>query len=536
MEFVHDLDGRPYTTLQEDVTCCLCHVLSLRGDGGVSLMSPFFAPSSMGEGGGDSKKSGADFSTPTKGLALDAVRETLSGEKRDTPPNAVNTTGSKDQTPSPPPAITELGGHAGANRNRRARSPIGFASGAVGGVSHVSEAHNCAVCLERLEMEPLVGKGLSLGASAAAAATQHHGSGIITTVCNHTFHIDCLLQWQDSPCPVCRFDHSGLNEALSQCHICGVTEHNYVCLICGVVSCGGGGQSIDAIRSGATVESIDFGSNPNSRSGRSVDGKKSRCNAEPGNGSAENDEHDEDVAAIQRPLPPVATGHARRHYDETLHAYALDTETQHVWDFAGQGYVHRLIQNKGDGKLVEANDPSNTSSQARTLDPGLSDAQEDELVHRKLEGFASQYYTVLKGQLEQQRIFYESQLEEIRREYDVVSDPKRRYAQELISALKQEKNQIEQRCLTLRRKLRKAEEDIAFLKNMNESLASDKEPMRRQIMEAQRQRTETRDMLMKCLPPLEAKMAMLFTQLEGGGAQDAQESADSVSDLKPAAK
>eukprot|EP00525_Craspedostauros_australis_P004953 CAMPEP_0198128672 /NCGR_PEP_ID=MMETSP1442-20131203/49896_1 /TAXON_ID= /ORGANISM="Craspedostauros australis, Strain CCMP3328" /LENGTH=83 /DNA_ID=CAMNT_0043788879 /DNA_START=1 /DNA_END=249 /DNA_ORIENTATION=- len=37
--------------------------------------------------------------------------------------------------------------------------------------------------------------------------------------------------------------------------------------------------------------------------------------------------------------------HARQHYDNTLHAYALDTETQHVWDFAGQGYVHRLLQN-----------------------------------------------------------------------------------------------------------------------------------------------------------------------------------------------
>ena len=86
-------------------------------------------------------------------------------------------------------------------------------------------------------------------------------------------------------------------------------------------------------------------------------------------------------------------------------------------------------------------------------------------------------------------------------------------------------------------KLRKAEEDIAFLNNMNESLASDKEPMKREIMEAQRQRTETRDMLMKCLPPLEAKLAMLFTQLEGGGGtQGVQEAADCEGDMKPAAK
>jgi BRCA1-associated protein len=33
--------------------------------------------------------------------------------------------------------------------------------------------------------------------------------------------------------------------------------------------------------------------------------------------------------------------------------YALELETQRVWDYAGDGYVHRLIQNKADGKLVE---------------------------------------------------------------------------------------------------------------------------------------------------------------------------------------
>ncbi len=46
-----------------------------------------------------------------------------------------------------------------------------------------------------------------------------------------------------------------------------------------------------------------------------------------------------------------------QHYEETLHAYALDTETQHVFDFAGGGYVHRLLQNMEDGKIVEGTDP-----------------------------------------------------------------------------------------------------------------------------------------------------------------------------------
>jgi BRCA1-associated protein len=33
-----------------------------------------------------------------------------------------------------------------------------------------------------------------------------------------------------------------------------------------------------------------------------------------------------------------------------------------VWDFAGGGFVHRLIHNKADGKLVEVGDPRHTSA------------------------------------------------------------------------------------------------------------------------------------------------------------------------------
>lgn len=29
-----------------------------------------------------------------------------------------------------------------------------------------------------------------------------------------------------------------------------------------------------------------------------------------------------------------------------------------VWDYAGDNFVHRLLQNKGDGKLVESEQPS----------------------------------------------------------------------------------------------------------------------------------------------------------------------------------
>jgi uncharacterized UBP type Zn finger protein len=54
-------------------------------------------------------------------------------------------------------------------------------------------------------------------------------------------------------------------------------------------------------------------------------------------------------------------GHALAHYETTSHLYALDIETQRVWDYAGDGYVHRLIQNVVDGKIVEL--PSHVQEQ-----------------------------------------------------------------------------------------------------------------------------------------------------------------------------
>lgn len=100
---------------------------------------------------------------------------------------------------------------------------------------HPMDEHQCPVCLEKM--------ALPSTSSTTDSPTTVASSSILTTVCNHSFHIDCLARWQDSPCPVCRYDHSGLNETLSRCHVCSTTLRNYVCLICGVVSCADAGPS-----------------------------------------------------------------------------------------------------------------------------------------------------------------------------------------------------------------------------------------------------------------------------------------------------
>jgi BRCA1-associated protein len=444
-QLVQDLHGKPYTSLDETECCSVFHVVALQGEDGVSLMSPFFAPATKSNAAG--------------GLEIVPSLSSESGHD----PQHRNRVGSQDSSNS-------VSVH---NGSRAVTHPPHHQS---------NEDYNCAVCLEHMDLD---------------LHSSSERPSILTTVCNHSFHMDCLLQWQDSPCPVCRYDHSGLNEALSQCHICGTTEHNYVCLICGVISCGGGPSRLTA----------------------------SATTGHHHGHQRDDDDLDQCCQSGDTPsemLPGLPVSHSRQHYTETLHAYALDTETQHVFDFAGGGYVHRLLQNKNDGKLVEVSDPYNTTSQERSLNPGLSEAQEGEVVHRKLEGFASQYYTLLKSQLEQQRIFYEGRLEEIRRDH--YSHGKARLgSQDLITALKQERHQLSQRKGTLQAKCGKVNKDVAFLKSMNESLEANKAPLNIQIVQAQKEQMEARRVFEECLPPLQEKVSSLMFQLETEFLEEEQE-------------
>jgi hypothetical protein len=45
--------------------------------------------------------------------------------------------------------------------------------------------------------------------------------------------------------------------------------------------------------------------------------------------------------------------HAVEHFRETNHTFAMELESQRVWDYSGDGYVHRLVQDRTDGKVVE---------------------------------------------------------------------------------------------------------------------------------------------------------------------------------------
>ncbi|KAF9775640.1 hypothetical protein IL306_006239 [Fusarium sp. DS 682] len=173
-------------------------------------------------------------------------------------------------------------------------------------------------------------------------------NGLMTIPCSHVFHCTCLQNWKGAGCPVCRFTNTSPNtnsdpsDPHSQPFGSGVSN---LCSICDCTDdlwicliCGYVG-----------------------------------CGRYKG-------------------------GHAKDHWKETAHCFALELETQHVWDYAGDMWVHRLIRDKGDGKVVEL--PSRNRS--------VGHLEEEDVVPRaKLESIGLEYTHLVTSQLESQRAYYE---------------------------------------------------------------------------------------------------------------------------------
>jgi BRCA1-associated protein len=105
------------------------------------------------------------------------------------------------------------------------------------------------------------------------------------------------------------------------------------------------------------------------------------------------------------------SAHAFAHYEATSHTYAMDVVTQHVWDYAGDGYVHRLIQNKADGKLVDLPASAHASPFAGSGGGGMTGYASDTVPREKLDNMGMEYAYLLTSQLESQRTYFEEQVE-----------------------------------------------------------------------------------------------------------------------------
>lgn len=195
------------------------------------------------------------------------------------------------------------------------------------------ELPTCPVCLERMD----------------------DTTGLLTILCQHVFHCDCLQKWRGSGCPVCRHTNPSLGQQSTQsgyepsnppfgsgeaslCSVCDTTDDLWICLVCGNVGCG-----------------------------------------------------------------RYKGGHAKEHWKESAHNFALEIATQHVWDYAGDMWVHRLIRDKGDSKVIEL--PASSRQGLGNRQGGHEDM--DMVPREKLENIGTEYTHLLTSQLDSQRVYFE---------------------------------------------------------------------------------------------------------------------------------
>jgi BRCA1-associated protein len=181
-------------------------------------------------------------------------------------------------------------------------------------------------------------------------------TGLLIILCQHVFHCACLEKWKGSGCPVCRYTQNAGIPGITRGANSEDTEN--ACSVCGseqnlwiCLICGNVG-----------------------------------CGR-------------------------YDSAHAFAHWEETNHSFAMDIATQHVWDYAGDGYVHRLIQNKGDGKLMDLPAAAGWPGQGKGVDGGFSAFGADMVPREKMEAMGNEYTYLLTNQLESQRLYYEEQLE-----------------------------------------------------------------------------------------------------------------------------
>jgi BRCA1-associated protein len=196
-------------------------------------------------------------------------------------------------------------------------------------------------------------------------------TGLLTILCQHVFHCACLEKWRfpGSGCPVCRYTQS---------------------------------------------PSYTFPyPRPSSYNGADDNEAEPMCSV-----CAENVDVNLWICLI---CGNIGCGrydsmHAYAHYEATSHCYAMDINTQHVWDYAGDGYVHRLIQSKPDfasqAKAVGGSGAIDIESARPRHENEAYRAEAEDMVPReKMESMANEYTYLLTSQLEGQRRYFEEQVE-----------------------------------------------------------------------------------------------------------------------------
>ncbi|KAF4527132.1 hypothetical protein B566_EDAN007235 [Ephemera danica] len=225
-----------------------------------------------------------------------------------------------------------------------------------------TELPTCPVCLERMDESV---------------------DGILTILCNHSFHSSCLAKWGDQTCPVCRYVQTPEAVADNRCFECHSSESLWICLICGHVGCG-----------------------------------------------------------------RYVQGHASQHFMETQHCYSMQLGNNRVWDYVGDNFVHRLLQNKEDGKMVALGAGQEGSTFEKP--PGSEE---------KVDSLQLEFTYLLTSQLESQRQYFEEKM--IRMEQELLAEGEE--LRETVRTLAEEKQSLAKQLEVLKREKANQDKKVQML-------------------------------------------------------------------------
>ncbi|EGX49555.1 hypothetical protein AOL_s00078g44 [Orbilia oligospora ATCC 24927] len=180
----------------------------------------------------------------------------------------------------------------------------------------------------------------------------------------------------------------------------------------------------------------------------------------------------------------------------------MDVDTQRVWDYASDAYVHRLVQNKSDGKLVE-------------LPSGRNESNTDEL-YDKLDNIGMEYTHLLTRQLDSQRTYFEEQVvaaadkatkasrradeafEKLQEALTALEDLKLKVdhlSQDVVPSLEKSKTRAEKKAEKATELLRKFEKDWREEKTVNDGLLERVDKINKEREELLREKMDLKDQL-----------------------------------------
>lgn len=239
-----------------------------------------------------------------------------------------------------------------------------------------TELPTCPVCLERMDESV---------------------DGVLTILCNHSFHGSCLSKWGDTTCPVCRYVQTPELVEDNKCFECNSGDSLWICLICGHVGCG-----------------------------RYVE------------------------------------GHAFKHYIDTQHCYSMQLENNRVWDYVGDNFVHRLLQNKADGKLVEGHMPGKEETDEKM------DSLQLEFTYSLTAQLDSQrkYFEDLMGRFELQNV---ENFNKMKNELDRSLEENKKL-EEKLQILKKEKVMTDKKLQLVTTRLNQAQSELVEERQMSKAM------------------------------------------------------------------